>query len=190
LTELNIGGAQVAGLQRLQDVASLKKLMIMEQVNLDLSPVGDLHSLENLWILSPPQLDVSPLPNLTKLHDLSILGGLGILRGPTSVTNVEVMGELAEQRTLTLGFLQIADLAFAKKLRGLSEININHLPIQSVEPLRDLKSLTKISLTGTLVVDVSPLLDLPALTELRITQTPARADVLTELQQRGVTINR
>jgi hypothetical protein len=190
LTELNIGGAQSPGLRSLQNIKSLKKLMIMEQGNLDLTPVGDLHNLENLWILAPLQLNVSPFRNLTKLHDLSIMGALAILRGPTVVTNIEAIGESEELRSLTLGFVQITDLGFISKLRTLSELNINHLPIQSVEPLRDLKSLTKISLTGTLVVDISPLLDLPALTELRITQTPARSDVLTELQQRGVTINR
>jgi hypothetical protein len=190
LRELNIGGAQIVGLESLRGLKALKKLMIMEQGNLDLAPVGELHNLENLWLLAPLQLDVSPLRSLTKLHDLSIVGGLGVLMGRTAVTNVEVIGEFEELRSLALGYLQIADLAFISKLRTLTEITINQLPIQSVEPFRDLKLLTKISLNGTLVVDISPLLDLPALTELRITQTPARADVLTELQRRGVTINR
>jgi hypothetical protein len=40
------------------------------------------------------------------------------------------------------------------------------------------------------VADVSPLLDLPDLTELVILRTPARDDVLRELERRGVRVDR
>jgi hypothetical protein len=39
------------------------------------------------------------------------------------------------------------------------------------------------------VADVSPLLDLPNLSELMLLRTPAREDVVKELQRRGVTVN-
>ena len=187
LAELNIGGAQIPALRYLRNLKSLKKLMLMEQGNFDITPVGELPNLENLWILAPSQLDVSPLRNLTKLRNLSIVG-VGILRPATVVTNIGAVGELNDIQSLTLGYLMITDLAFVSTLTKLEELNLDQMPIQSVEPLRNLKSLKRISLSGTQVVDISPLLDLPELTELRIMQTPARADVLTELQRRGVTI--
>jgi Leucine-rich repeat (LRR) protein len=63
--------------------------------------------------------------------------------GRTAITNIEVIGEFKDLQTLTLRYVQISDLAFISKFRTLTELNINQLPIQSVEPLRDIKSLKK-----------------------------------------------
>jgi len=187
LAELNVGGTQIPSLRHLRNLKSLKKLMIVEQGNLDITPVGELHSLETLWILAQSHLDASPIHNLIHLRNLSIMG-LGIFGPATVVANIESIGDLNELRTLTIAYLMVTDLGFANRLLKLEELNLNNIPIQSVEQLRNLKSLKRISLSATQVVDISPLLELPELTELRIMQTPARADVLTELQRRGVTI--
>ena len=168
---------------------SLKKLTIIEQQNFALAPVGELTNLESLWIWGPTgRLDVSPIRNLTKLRHLALTGiGFGSL---TAVANIEAIGDLTELRTLTLGSLQVSDLAFAASLKNVMEININQLPISSIEPLRGLKLLRKVSLNLTPVVDISPLLELPELTDLTVGRTPARSDVLAELERRGVKVTR
>jgi internalin A len=141
-----------------------------------------------LWIWGPPQLNVLPLHSLIKLRDLSLMGmGFGRL---TAVTDIDALRDLKDLRKLTLGSLQIGDLTFVNSLKNLNEINIGDLPISSVEPLRGLTSLKRVSLSLTPVVDISPLLDLPALNSLTVIRTPARADVLTELERRGVKVNR
>jgi hypothetical protein len=68
--------------------------------------------------------------------------------------------------------------------------NLSDIPTSSIEPLRSLKSLKKITLFSIPVVDVAPLLDLPALTDLNVMRTPARSDVLTELERHGVKVTR
>jgi internalin A len=188
LTELSIGGEQIPGLSTLVHLPALKRLSIIEQRNADLSPVGALHGLETLFIWGLPQFDLSPLRNLTNLRSLQ-LSGIGFtLIAP--VTDVQAISGLTGLTMLTLGSLQISDLRFVENMKGLEEINLNQLPITSIAALGVLPHLKKISLVQTAVVDVSPLLNLPALTELNVVRTPARADVLTELERRGVKVTR
>lgn len=188
LRELGVGARQVPGLVNLSNLKSLRTLRLIDQIDVDISPIGSLSNLENLWIWGLPEINASALGKLTKLLDLSIMGsGFG---RQTPVTNVDALGNLKELRKLTLGSLLLHDLAFVSGLTNLNEINIGEMPIVSVAPLRNLTSLKSISLNATSVVDISPLLDLPALNTLTVVRTPARSDVLTELERRGVKINR
>lgn len=191
LQELSIGGIQIPGLVRLRNLKNLKTLNVIEHGDIDLSTIGELSNLETLWIWGPSEqrhLNVSPLRKLSNLRQLT-LTGLGFF-GLAVVTDIEALGDLKELRKLTLGSLQVSDLAFTSKLKSLSEINIGEMPVTSIEPLRGLKSLTSVSLSKTRVTDISPLLELPALTNLNVMRTPARADILTELERRGVNVQR
>jgi hypothetical protein len=188
MEELGIGGKQIPSLVSLTNLKHLKTLRIIDQNEIDLSPVGELPSVEYLWIWGPPRLNVSPLCRLINLHELTLQGlGVGKL---TSVAEIDQLGRLSELRKLTLGSLQVSDLTFTSKLKHLNEINIGMMPVSSIESLRGLRSLRSVSLNLTPVVDISPLLELPALASLSVIRTPARADVLTELERRGVRIQR
>lgn len=72
----------------------------------------------------------------------------------------------------------------------MEEISVTNSPLINVSALSRIKRLKTVSLTGTAVVDISPLLDLPELKTLGIMRTPARSDVLTELERRGVKVQR
>jgi Leucine-rich repeat (LRR) protein len=186
LKELSIGAAQIPALPILTRLSQLKKLPIIDQNLIDLSPVGSLANLESLFVWRSPQLDLSPLRNLAHLRSLQ-LSGLGL--GPsTSIVNPQAIGDLRELRTLTLGSLQISDLAFVRDLKNLNEININAMPITSIHPLQNLKSLKSVSLADVPVIDISVFLELPNLTKLNLVRVPARADVLSELERRGVAV--
>jgi hypothetical protein len=82
------------------------------------------------------------------------------------------------------------DLSFVERLKKLAEVNINELPITSISFVRGLSTLKSVNLTSTLVVDISPLLDNGTLATITVMRTPARADVLAELERRGVRVNR
>jgi hypothetical protein len=191
LRELTIGAPQIPGLIDLVHLKSLKKLsIIVEQQNFNLHAVGALTSLELLWIWVPDggELDVAPLRSLANLRSLSLMGA-SFPYLLSSITSIEAIGGLTELRTLSISSFPVNNLAFVAKLMNLEELSIYQMPISSIEPVRDLKSLKKVSLNLTAVVDISPLLDLPALTELTVGRTPARSDLLAQLEQRGVKVN-
>ena len=188
LTVLSVGGEQIKSIINLANLKKLKKLTIIEQGNTDLSPISTLANLEYLWIWGLPEFDLSPLRSLTKLNEVQLSGlGFSVV---SPVTDIQAISVLSGLKKLTLGSLQLNELAFAVNLTNLEEINLNVLPITSITPLSGLRSLKKISLVQTAVVDVSPLLELPALTELNVIRTPARADILAELERRGVKVTR
>jgi hypothetical protein len=188
LKELTISGAQIPGLINLSHLVNLKKVTIIEQQGTDLSAVGTLTNLESLWIWGgPTPLDISPLHSLTALRALTITGFF--FGAHTAVPNIRVIGDLKELETVTLGSLQVNDVTFLQALKNLKEINLNQLPISSIEALRNLKAIKKLSLIDIPVVDISVLLELPALISVTVIRVPARADVITELERRGVKVN-
>src|SRR6185437_7500401 len=131
--------------------------------------------------------DLLPLGHLVKLQNLQ-LSGIGVGRPLAPVENVEAISNLKELKTLTIGQLQITNLNFTNGLTNLAELNLNQLPILDISPLRALVSLKKLSFADVPVVDISPLLQLPKLADLSILRVPARADILKELERRGVRI--
>jgi Leucine-rich repeat (LRR) protein len=187
LAELGVGVSQIPSLVNLADLPKLSKLRIIAQGNVDLRAVGTLSNLEYLWVWAGvSRFDVAPLHNLTKLRDLT-LSVLGIGR-VAPVDNIGALGDLTELRRITISDLQITDLEFLKNANHLEEINLSELPISSLEPLGGLKELKSVSINALPIVDISPLMDLPELTQLRIMRTPARADMLSALQRRGVKV--
>jgi Leucine-rich repeat (LRR) protein len=97
---------------------------------------------------------------------------------------------MKDLKKLTLGEMQISDLTFMSNLGRLTEINVSTMPVSSVASLRGISSLQSISLFRTNVVDISPLLELPQLKKLSVQSSPARSDVLTELERRGVSVEK
>jgi hypothetical protein len=171
LRELVISGTQLPGLAALKHLTSLKKLSIIEQKPIDLSPVSALPELEALWIwCGSAPVDLSALAELKNLRSLTITGGAFVL---TPTAHIEVISGMSKLQTLTLGYLQIADISFMSSLTNLTELNLNAVPVTSIAVLASLTSLHKIVFANTSIVDVSPLLGLPALTDLTVGRTPA-----------------
>ena len=188
LAELNVGGKQMPGLVALAGLRNLKRLRVIEQLPIDLGPVASLVALEYVWIWGPAQMDVASIARLPRLRELSISGlGYG---PPANVINLGALGSLANLTSLTIGYITVEDLRFITSLSKLEELNLNSCPVNSIEPLRRLANLKKVALNVVPVSDISPLLDLPRLTTLSVVRTPARSDVLTELERRGVSVQR
>jgi Leucine-rich repeat (LRR) protein len=108
----------------------------------------------------------------------------------SSVSGLDAVGELPDLESLHLFGLRMTDVNFAVSLHKLNELSITNTPLTDITALRQTKALRSVSLTGTSVVDISPLLDLQQLAELGVVRTPARSDVISELERRGVKIQR
>lgn len=190
LTEMSMNGANVPSLSTLVHKNNLKTLSILGSESVDLAPVGQLSGLEilSLYIYGPQGLDISglrPLKNLRKLYifgdgfqQFSPVRGLDAINELTNLTNISLFG------------VQVNNLDFVANLRDLNEISVANSPLSDISVIRRLKSLKSVSLTSTFVVDISPLLDLTGLETLAIARTPARSDVVTELERRGVKIQK
>ena len=187
LEELSVDQKQVPSLVHLSRLTKLNKLTIIAQVPVEMAAVGTLSNLRSLFIWGPPLIDLSPLRKLGKLANLQV-SGLGFTAGRSVVSDVDAIGELVQLRTLTLAQLQIDSLRFLAQLNGLAELNLNGLPIGSMPELAHLTFLKRISLVDVPVVDITPLLSLSNLEQVTLLRTPARADVISELERRGVKV--
>lgn len=188
LKELRIGARQVPSLLDLANVSTLTNLQVfLDRDAVEMSPIGHLSQLEALWIWGPrSHLDISPLQNLTKLKNFTLMGLS--FPGLLNVAGFNALGRLTELRQIVLGHLQISDISFMVSLKNLEEIDLRQLPITTIEPLRALKNLRVLSFNQTHTVDISPLLDAKKLVQLTVVRTPARSDVLAELQRQGVAV--
>ncbi|HEX3503013.1 MAG TPA: hypothetical protein VHU22_06455 [Xanthobacteraceae bacterium] len=181
--ELIVGKDQIPGLV---DLPHLKKLSFMDANPTDLSPISSLTGLEALHIWGAQPFDISQFKNLGNLQELTLNGmGFGFL---FPVANADLIGNFRGLKTLNLSSIQINDLSFLRNLQNLTELNLSALPITSLAPIESLKHLKKIWLINLGVGEISPLLALPDLSELYVLRVPARADVIVELQRRGVKV--
>jgi internalin A len=133
---LHVGGKQLHDLGKLSHIVNLTRLQIIEQSNVDLTPVGSLINLKSLFIGVRPRMNLSMLKDLKNLEQLT-LQGFG-LESLTSVTDVDVIGSLRGLLTLTLAGVNIRDVAFVSQLTNLRELNLGLMPVTSIEPLRGL----------------------------------------------------
>jgi len=191
LDHLDISGKQVADLARLKHLTNLRRINITDQVPLDLSPLGDLPQVESLLILggaSPS--DIAPLGKMQGLSELAIIGDFLHISPVRNFATIEQLPNLSKLY-LNLVYIQMDDVIHIGRLQNLRELGLPCPPnISNISAIGQLKKLEVLVLSGASIVDISPLLDLPRLRELSIRGVPARADVLTELERRGVKVTR
>jgi Leucine-rich repeat (LRR) protein len=187
LEELDVGAKQVPALVSLRELPNLTKLLVIAQVPVDTAPIGTLSHLQNLSVFGLPVIDAAPFRNLSKLQNLA-LNGIGFGMGRAKVVDVEAIGSLGSLKSLSLSDLDIGSLRFLAGQHSLVELNLHSLPIASIPELATLTSLEKLSLADMPIVDISPLLSLADLREVSLMRTPARADVISELEKKGVKI--
>lgn len=190
LEELSVNGRQLPGLAALRNLPNLKKLSLFDTQPVDLSPIGELGNLESLSIDGPLTVSLVPLRRLSKLSSFSLRPQAADFTTMMQVQDIAAIGELHKLRKLILMQVLITDLGFMHGLRNLTEFTVMFAPISNISGIEDATALSIVQLTRTNVVDTSPLLRLPNLTELYVAYTPARSDVLTELERHGVKVHR
>jgi Leucine-rich repeat (LRR) protein len=191
LTKMTVTAVEVPFLPTLKRTDILKSLSVYQSTGVvDLSPIAQFSALESLTLnaFGAQALDISFVRQLKNLTELLVTGnGFEYV---TALAGLNAVGDLTHLKTLRLFGIRMSDLGFAGNLKSLTEISVVNAPLNNIVGLGGLQSLRTISLIGTAVIDISPLLDVPNLETLNISRTPARADVLTELERRGVKIQR
>lgn len=188
LEELSIDGKQANTLRSLTSNVNLKKLTLIDQGFADLTPIGDLSHLEQVFVWGPRIMNlgfIRRLPNLTNVQ----ISGLGFNAARSLVQDSAAICSSGNLSALTLVSLQLDSLGPLSGCAKLSEINLNSIPITSLGELAGIQTLRKISLVDIPVVEISPLLSLPNLESVYLIRVPARADVISELERRGVKVS-
>lgn len=183
LEELTIDAKQA---QTIDHRETLVTLRVISQVPVDLAAVGTLAQLKSLFIWGPPVVDLSPLRKTARIKELAISGTF--IRARTQVNDVDAIGQLKGLKTLSLSDLELSSLNFLAGCSGLTELNLGNMPLTSAPELGNLVSLSSLSLASVPLVDISPLLSLTNLKKLTLVRTPARADVISELEKQGVKV--
>jgi Leucine-rich repeat (LRR) protein/pimeloyl-ACP methyl ester carboxylesterase len=186
LEDLTVGANEIPSLEALSALPALARLNIFTSSPLpDTSAIGTFSHLDYLSVYAPGVIDLSFLPGLKKLAQLIVSGNP--LFPPSQVLEADRIGDLPKLRSLSLSNLQLSSLDAIVKL-PLEELTLGNMPIKSIDELARITTLTKVTLWAVPVVDISPLLALINLDQLTVLRSPARADVLAELESRGVKV--
>lgn len=189
LEELEIDSRQVRSLPSIASLPNLHKLELIEmQTAVDLSPIGSLTTLKQLYLDGAFIMNLEFLGKLQNLTSLRVMSMQAFFGPRAHVTGFERLCASPHLGTLALGDLDIPNLGFISQCRELTEVSIRNLPISSVADLASVPTLEKVELANVQVVEISPLLDLPNLQTLGISNVPARNDVISALEQRGVKV--
>ncbi len=188
LKELSITGSQVPLLSGFQN-PSIEKMIVSENSTTayDLTPIGRMLSLKSLSIAGS-RLHLEPLSALRNLTELIVNGS------PTffiaQLDSVSTLGELRNLKSLIFSWTNLNNIKFISSLSDLTSLVIVACPVSDIAPIGSLHALKTVVLQDTFVGDISPFLTLPVLSEVALHRTPARVDVITELERRGVKVNR
>ncbi len=189
LEDLNIDTKQMPSLSGVKGLVSLRKIMIIDQSPVDLSYLDSFKSLTSLAVFGATSIDIHSLDELTQLEQLQLtsfaFGGSPL----ANVTDPAVIGRLSHLTTLGLSGLALNSISFVVGCPALKDLSLQHMPVSNLDALSGMKSLQRVSLVDVPVVEVTPLLNTPSLRELTVLRTPARADVLAELERRGVKVS-
>jgi len=189
LEELGIDAKQVHSLDALSPATQLRQLRLFDWGSVDLTPIGQLSHLESLFITGLQTMDLTFLRKLPNLINLQITGFGPPVAEISQITELAAICANGGPRTLTLSSLQVNSLSFISTCTKLSELNLSQIPIASLSELSGMSTLKKISLINIPIVEISPLLSLPNLESISLIRVPARADVISELERRGVKVS-
>ncbi len=192
LSELHVSGKQEPGFSTIHAISPLRKLIIREyeKANLDMSLLRGAESLEELHIVGLHGFDLRFLEKLQQLQRIILSGPVFNQAFLSAISNQEYIGKLTKLKELSLSQLQISDLSFLVGLNKLERLRLVAIPSQDVKSIGSLKSLRTLELSTMPIFDIQPFLNLQYLQSLDIRATQARLDVITELERRGVRVNR
>jgi Leucine-rich repeat (LRR) protein len=189
LEELTVDGKQVPTVGALSSAKGLRKLVLIDQNAVDFSPIEALSHLESIFIWGPPVINLSFVRKLPKLRSLQISSfGVPAASG-SQIVDASAICATGELDALTIGSVQLDSLDFVTGCTKLTELNLSGMRIRSIAELSGMHLLRKISLVDVPVVEISPLLTLANLESVTLLRVPARADVISELERRGVKVS-
>jgi hypothetical protein len=184
LEDLTIDTSQVKSFSATDGLSSLHRLTIWGNGDFSASNLPDLPSLTSMWI-DATALNLHGLRKYAGLEEL-YLSGAGAINALANVSGAEEIGSLPKLSHLEMRFLSIPSISFLQGNVELKELYVLDLPINQIDGIRKLKKLSKVTLVRVPVVEISPLLEVESLRELNLIGVPARADIMSALETRGV----
>ncbi len=130
------------------DVASLRKLMNLEKLDLsvyprlrNLEPVAKMTNLKRVDISGTQISDIIPLKNLTRLEILDCSN--------TEVTNLDPLKYALSLKALRIDSTKISDISALISMENLQQFSASYTYISSLEALSGLKNIKKLNLSKT-----------------------------------------
>jgi hypothetical protein len=162
LSELTINGTNIGSLEPLRKFPKLTHLECRETPIDDLTPIANCLDMKYLDVLGSRITSLEPLKNMKKMRHLNIAGTrVADLTGcPTDVLNF-----------ININATKISDLAPLATAKGLVTVEISHIPIKSLQPLRDAVYIESLNIRQTQVSDLKILANKPRLMKLIVSET-------------------
>ncbi len=165
ITELDLSGnREVIGIEPLNELTNLKKLVIAKTGISSLFPVRNLTTLEVLDCSNTIIDDINPLRYSTNLQELTISN--------TNVLDIKVVGAFNKLKTFHAANLQIDTLDVLASCKTLQNVSLEgNKKAADFTFLKGLTKLKKLNLKGTRFSDETLLTTLTSLEELDLSNT-------------------
>ena len=185
--EVAQGGPPIRDLTGLEHATQLTELSLDSNEIRDLGPLVGLTQLEELNIAWNLISDFRPLARLTQLQRLSLtVGRIGDIRSLNSlplerlyilgegspISQLNLLTEFKQLKSLGISRAQISDLRFARGLTQLDVLNLPFNEISDLSPLADLTQLKGLGFVDNKIRDISPLAGLTRLEVLYLEGNP------------------
>ncbi|WP_430534799.1 leucine-rich repeat domain-containing protein [Listeria rocourtiae] len=173
--------------KKVTDTISQKQLdsigsLIIKNENLhSIAGIERLTNITGIQITNTSLEDLTPLATLNKLKDLNIpynkiktikgIGKLPVLKNlylqGNQISDIQSL-ENTSMRNLNLYDNQLASLAGAEKMSGLTQLDVGKNRIKDTSPLTTLTNLTILRLNSNQITDIAPIKSLVNLTRLEL----------------------
>ena len=190
LTRLWLNNNEVRNLSPLARLTQLEELLIWNNQISDLSPLARLTKLKLLGIADNLINNLHFLAGLTQLQDLSVsvrrindlrrhvdltqLERLGIWGQGSQISDLNLLANLTQLRSLEVTNAQIRDLHFLERLTQLEQLHLRNNQIRDLKPLSGLTRLSGLALGSNQISDLKPLAGLTKLTWLSLSYNQIR----------------
>lgn len=124
--------------------------------------------LKYMPFLQELTITCGPSDQLGILSSLENLTYLNITDTPVSETELNIIGNLAKLKSLTLNGCSLSTAAPLEKLTGLNYLNLGNNAIRNIQPLSGLTSLTEVYLQHNALTDLGSLSTLKSLARLDV----------------------
>ena len=167
LTELSLGSWE-----EIRDLGPLAGLTKLESLDIVTNPISDFRPLTGLTRLRSLRLTVDRIGDIQHLSSLPSLVSLSIVNIGSPVSQLNLLKEFKQLKSLEIVGAQISDLRFVSGLTQLEGLNLENNRITDVSPLANLTQLEWLILRGNQITDVSPLAGLTRLGTLYFSRNP------------------
>lgn len=185
ITELNGISIGISDLAGIENLTSLEKIHLNENLISDITPLAELTNLTYADLGYTKINDITPLEGLTNLKHLDLtqtsITDIKALDGLTNlielflqynqISDITPLEELTNLKTLLLSRNQLSDITKLNKLTKLEYLYLDTNKISDISSLKGLTNLIRLYLSNNQISDITALKRLTNLTALHLENT-------------------